>query len=47
MTTPSTQTRPRPSRLDGFKPLILSLANWASLRRDDHPLGAMLDVGWE
>ena len=41
--TPSTQTRPRPSRLDSYRPVTLTPQNWAVLLKDDHPLGGILD----
>lgn len=43
--TPSTQTRPRPNRLEAFRPLVLTPSTWPQLLRDDHPLGAVLDFG--
>lgn len=43
--TPSTQTRPRPSRLEAFRPLVLTPQNWPLLLRDTTPVGGWLDFG--
>ena len=43
--TPSTQARPRPSRLEAFRPVTLTPSTWPQLLRDDHPLAAVLDFG--
>lgn len=37
--------RPQPSRLERYRPVVLCPATWATLLRDDHPLGAWLDFG--
>ncbi len=33
------------SKLENFKPLVLTPSTWPQLLRDDHPLGAVLDFG--
>lgn len=43
--TPSTKTRPRPSRLEAFRPLVLTPSTWPTLLRDDHPVGNILGFG--
>jgi hypothetical protein len=43
--TPSTQARPRPNRLERYRPVTMTPSTWPHLLRDDHPLGAVLDFG--
>lgn len=40
---PSTQHRPRPNRLERYRPVVMCPQTWEVLLRDDHPLGALLD----
>jgi hypothetical protein len=42
---PSTQARPRPSRLETFRPITLKPSTWPTLLRDDHPVGNILGFG--
>jgi len=43
--TPSTQARPRPSRLEQYRPLVLTPSTWPTLLRDTTPVGGWLDFG--
>jgi len=43
--TPSTQARPRPSRLEKFRPITMTPSTWPQLLRDTTPVGGWLDFG--
>ena len=42
---PRIPPRDRDSKLETYRPLVLTPSTWPTLLRDDHPLGAVLDVG--